>query len=584
MRDYGYGAGMFDRVIRGGRVVDGTGAAAFTADIAICDGRIVEVGRVTGAARETIDADGLLVTPGWVDVHAHYDGQVTWDDQLAPSFWHGVSTVVMGNCGVGFAPVRPERRGWLVGLMEGVEDIPGSALADGINWDWETFPEYLDAVSRRPLALDVGAQLTHGALRTYAMGERGALNEAATPDDLVQMARLVREAQAAGALGFSTSRTVVHRAVDGEPVPGTFAAMEELFALASALAQSGHGVMEVAPAGLLGEDLISPARELAWMNEISARTGCPITFLTGQNHVQPRWWREQLEACGRERRNRAQVIPQMFCRAIGIMVCLQSRLHPFMHSPAYRAIEHIPFEARVRLLTQNAELRRRVAHEGVNDVLGGTTGFSQWKGTYALGSPANYEPDPDDCIQAIARREQRTPREVALDILLADGGQGFLHRPVMGYADGNLDPTYEMLASPLTVPGGGDGGAHVATICDAIAPTFMLTHWVRDRSRGPRLPLEHIVRKQTADAADLYGLVDRGRLKPGLRADINVIDFDNLACQPLHMVHDLPTGAPRLMQKARGYVASMVAGQIIQSDGEDTGARPGQLIRGGSGR
>ena len=571
---------MFDRLIKGGTVVDGTGAPAFTADVAIADGRIVEVGKVSGTARETLDADGLLVTPGWVDIHSHYDGQVTWDERLTPSFWHGVTTVVMGNCGVGFAPVRADRREWLIGLMEGVEDIPGTALSDGIQWAWETFPEYLDAIDNKTLALDVGTQLAHGALRTYAMGERGALNEAATPDDIARMAHLVREAQAAGALGFSTSRTVVHRAMDGEPVPGTFAAVEELYALAQAVADSGHGVMEVAPAGLLGEDLVNPAKELAWMNEVSAATGCPITFLSGQNHVQPNWWREQLEECGRQRRNRALVSPQMFCRAIGIMVCLRSKQHPFINTPTWKSLQHLPFDEMVRRLKEDPELRRQMASEGVNDVLGGSTGFNQWRGTYALGEPADYEPDPANSILAIAKRQGRTGREVALDVMLENDGAGFLHRPVMGYADGDLRATYELLASPLTVAGGGDGGAHVATICDAGAPTFLLTHWVRDRTRGPRLPLEHIVRKQTYETASFYGLHDRGRIRAGLKADVNLVDFQGLAAEPLHMVYDLPTGAQRLMQKARGYVATLVSGEVIQRYGEDTGERPGRLIRG----
>ena len=570
---------MYDRIIKGGTIVDGSGGAPYVADVAIAGGVIVEIGRITAAAKEVIDASGLLVTPGWIDVHSHYDGQVTWDSQLAPSFWHGVSTVVMGNCGVGFAPVKADKRDWLIGLMEGVEDIPGTALSDGIQWEWESFPEYLDALDRKPLAIDVGAQLAHGALRAFAMGERGALNEAATPDDIALMAHMVKEAQAAGSLGFSTSRTVVHRAMDGEPVPGTFAAIEEVQALVQAVADSGHGVVEVAPAGLLGEDLVGPAKELAWMNAVSVATGCPITFLTGQNHVQPRWWKEQLDECIRQRQQGAQVIPQMFCRAIGIMVCLESKAHPFINAPTWKALSALPFDERIRRLTQDAELRRTMALEGVNDVLGGTRGFGQWAGTYALGTPANYEPDPADTIRAIAKRQGRDSREVALDVLLADGGKGFLHRPVMGYADGNLDPTFELLQSPHTIPGGGDGGAHVATICDAGAPTFMLTHWVRDRPRGPRLPLEYIVKKQTQDAARLYGLKDRGQIRVGYRADINLIDFERLSSGPLTMVNDLPTGAQRLMQKSNGYVATMVAGIIIHRDGTDTGERPGRLIR-----
>lgn len=571
---------MFDYIIKGGTVVDGSGEPAYTADVAFQTGKIVEIGKISGLARETINADGLIVAPGWVDVHGHYDGQMTWDDQIAPSFWHGVSTVVSGNCGVGFAPVKADKRDWLIQMMEGVEDIPGTALSDGIKWEWESFPEYLDALSRRSYAIDVGCQLAHGPLRGYVMGERGMLNEPATPDDIAEMTRHIREAMAAGALGFSTSRTVVHRALDGEPVPGTFAALDELFAFADAIAKSGHGVMEVAPAGLLGEDLINPVKELAWMNDISARTGCPITFLMGQNHVQPTWWREQLLECIRQRDKNASVTPQMFSRAIGIMVCLQSRLHPFINSPTFKGLQKLPYTEMVGALLNRPDLKQQVALEGVNDVLGGTSGFNQWRGVYPLGTPANYEPSGDQSIKAIALGLGKDPREVALDILLEGNGTGFLHRPVMGYANGNLDPTYELLQSPYTVPGGADGGAHVATVCDAGAPTFMLTHWVRDRKRGPKLSLEHIIRKQTHDTAKLYGLKDRGRIAVGLKADVNLIDFENLQLGPLHMVSDLPTGAPRLMQKARGYTNTFVSGVKVTIEGEDTGARPGALVRG----
>ena len=573
---------MIDLVIKGGQIVDGTGSVAFTGDVGVADGQIVEVGRITTPAHRTIDADGLLVTPGWVDIHSHYDGQVTWDAQLAPSFWHGVTTTVMGNCGVGFAPVKASRRDWLIGLMEGVEDIPGSALSDGIRWEWETFPEYLEVLSRRELGMDVGAQLAHGPLRAYVMGERGAMNEPATCDDIAAMAAQVKAAQACGSLGFSTSRTVVHRAMDGEPVPGTFAAIEEVYALAQALGESGHGVLELAPAGLLGEDLVAPARELAWMEDVSARMGVNVTFLCGQNHVQPQWWREQLEACARGRAQGARVTPQMFCRAIGIMVCLRNKEHPFIHSNVWRSLEALPFAERVRRLKADSEMRRRLALEGVNDVLGGVSAFGHWGGTYALSAPGDYEPDPSMSVQAIAKRQGRDPREVALDILLEDEGNGFLHRPVMGYAEGDLNPTYEMLLNDNTVPGAADGGAHVAHVCDGGAPTFLLSHWVRDRVRGPRLPLEHIVKKQTADTAALYGLHDRGRLAPGLKADINLIDFDNLAAGRLDLVDDLPSGASRLMQKATGYVATFVSGAMTVSDGEDTGARPGRLVRGGA--
>lgn len=580
---------MFDRIIKGGTIVDGTGAPAFTADVAIQDGKIAEIGKISGAAREVIDADGLLVTPGWVDIHSHYDGQVTWDSQLAPSFWHGVTTVLMGNCGVGFAPAKPDKRDWLIGLMEGVEDIPGTALSEGIQWEWESFPEYLDALDRRSWALDIGAQLPHGALRAYVMGDRAGRKEPATADDIAEMVRLTQEAQAAGSFGFSTSRTVFHRAVDGVPVPGTFAGQDELYAIASALAESGHGVLEVAPTTPDEDDPDAPASELAWMNAVSAKTGCPITFLCLQHNRQPDWWREQLAYCDRARETGANVVPQIFCRAISVMLGLRSRFHPFVRGQTFRSMQQLPFEEMVRRLIEDPALRRRMALEGVANVFGSddpSDPFAgqmnlDWDKVYALGSPPNYEPTPEQSIGAIAGRQGRDPREVALDIMLEEGGESFIQYPFMGFANGSLEPIHAMLANRHTIPGAADGGAHVATICDGGIPTFMLTHWVRDRSVGERFPLEYIVKKQTWDTARLYGFHDRGRVKPGLKADLNVIDFARLGFDSPRMIRDLPAGGPRLMQKGRGYVATLVSGEIIQTNGEDTGARPGRLVRSG---
>jgi N-acyl-D-aspartate/D-glutamate deacylase len=582
---------MYDRVIRGGTVVDGTGRAPFTADVAIADGRIAEVGRITAPARETLDADGLLVTPGWVDIHSHYDGQVTWDSQLAPSFWHGVTTVLMGNCGVGFAPVKPDKREWLIGLMEGVEDIPGTALSEGVQWEWESFPEYLDALDRRRWSMDVGAQLPHGALRAYVMGERGAKNQPATAEDIARMVQLTGEAQAAGSFGFSTSRTIFHRAVDGEPVPGSFAGLDEVYAIARALGASGHGVLEVA-ATTPDEDPVAPARELEWMNEISAETGVPVTFLCLQYNKQPDWWREQIAYCERARQRGANVVPQIFCRAIGVMLGLRSRFHPFIRGATFATLRDLPFAEMVRRLKGDPALRRRVALEGVGNVFGAddpSDPFAgqmniEWDKVYALGNPPNYEPTADDAISAIAARQGRDPREVALDIFLEEDGEGFIQYPFMGYANGSLQPVFEMLENPHTIPGAADGGAHVSTICDAGVPTFMLTHWARDRKAGGRFPIEYIVRKQTLDTARLYGLNDRGRVAAGLRADLNVIDLDRLGFDPPRMVRDLPAGGPRLMQKGRGYVATLVAGETINRNGEDTGARPGRLVRSRPGR
>ncbi len=576
---------MYDRVIKGGTVVDGTGVAPFTADVAIQDGRIAEIGHITSPARETVNADGLLVTPGWVDIHSHYDGQVTWDSQLAPSFWHGVTTVLMGNCGVGFAPVRPDKHDFLIGLMEGVEDIPGTALAEGISWEWESFPEYLDALDRRGWALDVAAQLPHGALRAYVMGDRAGRKEPATADDIARMVRLTAEAQAAGSFGFSTSRTVFHKAVDGVPVPGTYAEQDELYAIAETLAKSGHGVLEVAPT-TPDESSDAPATELAWMAEVSARTGCPVTFLCLQHNQRPDWWKVQLDFCDQARTRGAVVVPQVFCRAISVMLGLRSKFHPFIRGATFQSLQSLPFDEMVRRLKQDPELRRRMALEGVANVYGAgdpSDPFAgqmdlAWDKVFALGNPPNYEPTAADSIGAIAAAQGRDPREVLLDILLEDEGESFIQYPFMGFANGDLGPVFAMLANPYSIPGAADGGAHVATICDGGIPTFMLTHWVRDRA-GERFPLEYIVKKQTADTAALYGMRDRGMIKPGLKADLNIIDFARLGFDPPRMIRDLPAGGPRLMQKATGYVATLVSGEIIQQDGQDTGRRPGRLVR-----
>jgi N-acyl-D-aspartate/D-glutamate deacylase len=571
---------MLDRIIKGGRVVDGTGAPAFTADVGVADGRIVAVGKLSDAARETIDADGLVVAPGWVDIHTHYDGQATWDPRLGPSADHGVTTALFGNCGVGFAPARPDKREWLIGLMEGVEDIPGSALSEGIVWEWETFPEYLDALSRKAYAMDVGAHMAHGAVRAYVMGERGARNEPATPDDIAKMAKLVTEAQGAGAFGLSTSRTIVHKAVDGEPVPGTFAAADELMGLAAAIAQSGHGLLEWAPAGVTGEDLIEPAKEIERMFDISTRTGCPITFLCFQINGAPDFWREQLAACARARAAGGRLTAQVSPRTAGMVVNLRGARHPFAHAPTWASLGALPFAERIARLRADPALRRTLALEGANNLTGVVQhqGFTSWEKTFAL-TDLDYEPGPDESILAIARRQGRDPRETILDLMLERDGERFVFMHLINYGYGDLSPSYEMLQDPNTVASGSDGGAHVSVVADVGMPTFLLTHWQRDRKRGPTLPLEHLVKKQTADTAALYGLADRGRLQPGLRADINLIDMGALRLHEPALVHDLPTGAARLKQGADGYVATFVAGAATRRDGEDTGERPGRLVR-----
>jgi N-acyl-D-aspartate/D-glutamate deacylase len=492
----------------------------------------------------------------------------------------------MGNCGVGFAPARRDRHDFLISLMEGVEDIPGTALSEGINWEWETFPEYLDALDRKAWALDVGAQLPHGALRAYVMGERAGLKEAATADDIAHMVRLTAEAQAAGSFGFSTSRTVFHRSSDGVPVPGTYAEQDEVYAIAEALAKSGHGVLEVAPT-TPDESSDAPQAELDWMADVSARTGCPITFLCLQHNQRPDWWLHQLDFCDRARDRGAVVVPQVFCRAISVMLGLRSRFHPFIRGATFKSLKDLPFAEMVRRLREDPELRRRMSLEGVANVYGAddpSDPFAgqmnlDWGKVYALGNPPVYEPSPEQSIASIARIQGRDPREVVLDIMLEDGGESFIQYPFMGFANGDLGPVEAMLKNPHSVPGAADGGAHVSTICDGGIPTFMLTHWVRDRTAGERFPLEYIVKKQTADTAALYGLHDRGLLKPGLKADLNLIDFDALGFDPPRMIHDLPAGGPRLMQKATGYVATLVSGEVIQRNGKDAGVRPGKLVR-----
>jgi len=569
-----------DLVIRNGTIVDGTGAPRFTGDVAIDGGHITSVGPSAGAAVRTIDAAGRLVTPGWVDIHTHYDGQATWDEVLGPTSWHGVTTLVMGNCGVGFAPAPPERREWLIGLMEGVEDIPGTALAEGIRWEWETFPEYLDALDRRRWTVDVGSQIAHGAVRAYVMGDRGAINEPATAADIARMKAIVKEAIAAGALGFSTSRTIVHRAIDGEPVPGTFAAEDELFGIGSALGELGTGVFELAPAGAAGEDIVAPRREVDWMCRLSAAIGRPVSFALLQVDTAPDLWRELMDASLDAAAGGAQVWPQVAGRATGVLnghfttYCLLDAV------PAYR-------ELKARGLSPAelvAALRDPAVRASIVDWQPDGDAAASLKRafdrTYLLGSPPDYEPGPERSLTGIAAATGRSPMAVAYDTMLDDDGRGLLYLPVLNYSQGSLEPAREMLLHPRAAMGLADGGAHCGTICDASMPTFMLTHWTRDRTRGELLPLEWVVKKQTHDTARLYGLGDRGTLEEGMVADVNLIDYDRLQVGSPTVVDDLPAGGRRLIQRATGYVATVKSGAVTFEEGEDTGARPGRLLRG----
>ncbi|MGI5164806.1 N-acyl-D-amino-acid deacylase family protein [Spirillospora sp. CA-253888] len=570
---------MHDLVIRGARVVDGTGAPARTADVAVSGGVITEVGTATGPAARAVDADGALLTPGFVDLHTHYDGQATWDPVLAPSSWHGVTTVVMGNCGVGFAPAAPDRHDWLIGLMEGVEDIPGSALAEGISWEWETFPEYLDALDRRSYAVDLGTQVPHGAVRAYVMGERGARNEPATPDDIAAMKAIVKEGIAAGALGFSTSRTLAHKAIDGEYVPGTFAAEDELFGIGAALRELGRGVYELAPAGAAGEDVNAPPREIAWMRRLSKAIGRPVSFALLQIDAVPELWRELLELSAAED---AQLFPQVASRPFGMLVSLES-LHAFGDHPTYVEMALLSRAERVARM-RDPEVKARILAERPvrEDVLAALVrGFPERLYPLAERNP-DYEPEPEASVAERAAASGRDPLELLYDLLLEDDGRNMLLLPLLNYSDRNLDAQRAMMTHPRAVLGLGDGGAHCGFICDASMPTTMLSHWARDRRRGERLPLEHVVRMMTRDTARLYGLADRGVIAPGMKADLNLVDFDAVALRRPEAAHDLPAGGRRLLQRADGYLATFVSGVQTFADGEHTGELPGALVRGGT--
>jgi N-acyl-D-amino-acid deacylase len=575
---------MHELVIRGGSVIDGTGAPAFTADVAVDDGRIVEVGDVSGSGRRTIDADGCLVTPGFVDIHTHYDGQATWDPHLTPSCWHGVTTAILGNCGVGFAPVAAQDRQRLVELMEGVEDIPGTALYESIQWDWESFPEYLDALDRSPHALDVGAQVPHAAVRAFVMGER-ALDDA-TADDVEAMSKIVAESLGAGALGFSTGRTHGHTDVYGKPVPGTFAAEEELEALFGTLAKAGRGVFQVVPAGVGGIEGLDPEgamdRELNWIMRLGGSAPVPMTFLIMQSSFDPDAWRPYFESVHQANAAGANIRPQIGSRCFSALVGLQSRLNPFKYAETFKSIADLRLPELVAALRQ-PHVREAILAQAPAANKESTSmdrmSRKMFERLFPLGDTLDYEPTADNSVAAIAARENRDPWEVIYDVMLGAEGRDFLLFPLLNYGKGSYEGLYDMMSDPQTVQGLGDGGAHSSIVCDASMTTYLMTYWTRDRTRGPRLPLEYAVRRLTSDGANLYGLTDRGSVRPGLRADLNVIDYDNLGLLHPEKVNDLPGKAGRLIQRSRGYVATMVAGEVVVDDGELTDARPGRLVR-----
>ena len=565
-----------DIVIRGGSIADGSGRDLYEADIAIKDGRITEVGKVAGRGKEEIDARGRLVAPGFVDVHTHYDGQVTWSQDITPSSQNGVTTAIMGNCGVGFAPCKPADHLRLIQLMEGVEDIPEPVLSAGIPWSWESFPDYMDWLSKRDFDIDIGAQLPHAALRVYVMGERGARRDPSTAEDNRAMAKLAREAVRSGALGFSTSRTLNHRTSTGDYTPTLKAGEDELSAIAAAMHGEGRSVLQFVL------DLSTINEDLPMMLRVAENTRCPITFSITQNDRAPQRWRQTLAEINAAAARGLSITAQIAARPVGLMLGLELSRNPFQTHPSYRAIAKLPLAERVARLRQ-PEVRAAILGEAPTSTDDPLFFRPNYDKMYLLGNPPDYEQPPENTLGARARREGKRPEELAYDAMLTEDGRGMLYVPFLNYSEGNLDATREMLQDPRSVPGLSDGGAHCGIICDASFPTYLLTHWTRDRSRGEKLSIPFVVAVQSRKTALSVSLYDRGLIAPGYKADVNVIDYDRLHLHPPKVHYDLPVGGRRLLQQVDGYEATIVSGVVTQREGRATGARPGKLVRGSQG-
>jgi N-acyl-D-aspartate/D-glutamate deacylase len=570
---------MHDTVIRGGTIVDGTGKAQFTGDVAIDGGKLAQVGGKAGPAKREIAADGLMVTPGWVDVHTHYDGQATWDSELAPSSWHGVTTVLMGNCGVGFAPVRKSKTDHsdLIGLMESIEEIPGVALAEGLKWNWETFPEYLDALEQKSRAIDVATQIPHHPLRVFVMGDRAIRREPATADDISAMRDHVRMGLEAGAFGFTTSRTNSHKTPAGEMVPGRYSEVDELLGIGSAFKGLNHGAFG------MNSDFDDEAEEFEWMTKFSKDTGRPAWFLLVDQPNDTSRWKRMMAGVHKARKAGASVTAQISGRPVGVLLGIDTALNPFSIRPSYQALLALPVAERMKHVQDPAFRAKVLAEKPAPEYLKRLSQFRQyivtaWDRMFPLTDPPNYEPRKEDSIAGIAAREGRTPDEVAYDYLAVSADR-FLFFPVVNYNEDNLGVLQTMLEDDTTLLGLSDGGAHCSSIIDASVPTWMLMHWTRDRSRGPKIPLERMVQRQTGDTAAFFGFHDRGRLREGLKADVNVFDYQGLKLHVPEIRYDMPMNGRRLLQRAEGYKHTFVSGIETFRDGTFTGALPGKLVR-----